>query len=145
MDLPPPWELRESMKYPGRCFYFNRETHESSWLRPVPYPGHPVPWPPAIFAFHILIKESEDRTPEQLRQIIEGVRQNLIQKRRTFEKAAQSESEDPNTRAKSGCLGWIRRGQMPPEFDAAAWRLHVGEMSPPVRTSLGWHLILRRG
>ena len=140
MDLPPPWELRESSKYPGRCFYYNTDTHESSWFRPVPYPGHRVAWPPAVFVLHILVRDSD-----QAQEKIIGLRQSLIDQNRSFPEVARSSSEDSATSGRGGCLGWVQRGQMPKEFEDAAWELHIGEMSLPVHTSQGWHLILRRG
>ena len=140
MDLPPPWELRESSRYPGRCFYYNTDTHESSWFRPIPYPGHRIAWPPAVFVLHILVRDSDEAQEK-----IIGLRQSLIEQNRSFVDVARSSSEDTATAGKGGCLGWVQRGQMPKEFEDAAWELRIGEMSLPVHTSQGWHLILRRG
>lgn len=58
-----------------------------------------------------------------------------------FEEVARRRSTDPAARD-GGDLGFFRRGDMVPEFAAAAFALRPGEVSPePVRTAFGWHLI----
>lgn len=139
MELPHPWELRESTRYPGRCFYFNRETKETRWIRPVPYPGRGVVWPPIIYALHILACGHDAKAK------IDRIFNDLITGKRRFEDVARAESDDLETKSKGGTLGWIKHGSMPPEFERAAWQLNICEMSSPVSTPQGWHLILRRG
>jgi hypothetical protein len=57
MNLPPPCEIRDSAKSPGRCYNFNTTTQESYWIRPIAYPGHrTTPWPPAVYLLHILVR-----------------------------------------------------------------------------------------
>jgi hypothetical protein len=154
MDLPPPWELRESARYPGRCYYFNVETCESTWVRPFPYPGHRDRiWPTAIYVLHILVKYHmcEDRDPGITRTRSEAheraktVWSDLLKGSQQFEEAAKLHSEDLETRDSGGVIGWIQPKMMPPEFEEIAWQLRIGEMSTPIMTRLGWHLILRRG
>ena len=48
-------------------------------------------------------------------------------------------SRAPNA-ANGGLLGWVERGQLPPEFEAAAFGLAVGELSDPVPSNAGWHV-----
>jgi peptidyl-prolyl cis-trans isomerase SurA len=50
-------------------------------------------------------------------------------------------SDDPSTRERGGELGFFRRGQMFREFEAVAFRMRPGQISPPVRTPIGWHVI----
>jgi peptidyl-prolyl cis-trans isomerase SurA len=59
-----------------------------------------------------------------------------------FATAARRFSMDPQSREQGGSLGWIRRGQgWDPRFEQAAFNLRVGQVSNPVETSFGFHLI----
>lgn len=60
-----------------------------------------------------------------------------------FEDVARKESEDPGTRANGGKLGWFGTGQMVPEFEEASFSLADGEISAPVQTAYGYHIIKR--
>ena len=151
MELIHPWELRESTRYPGRCFYFNQETKESRWIRPEPYPGKKSNvWPNILYLHHIVVEDSSanprcDRTKDEARRKIERIAEDLREGRRTFEELAWRESDDDKTRADGGKIGWIKPGTMPLEFEKMAWQLEICEMSCPVYSKFGWHLILRRG
>lgn len=59
-----------------------------------------------------------------------------------FSEIASTESEC-GSRQKGGDLGWFGSGQMVPEFEVATFALNNGEMSKPVRTQFGWHIIYR--
>ena len=59
----------------------------------------------------------------------------------SFENLARENSDDPGSAAAGGGLGFIERGMMVPEFEQAAFALAAGEVSDPVRTSFGWHLV----
>jgi len=72
---------------------------------------------------------------------IEEVRAR-IEAGESFEDVAIEVSEDPGSGANGGSLGWFGRGQMVPEFEEAAFSLDVGELSQPVQTDFGYHLIL---
>ena len=50
-------------------------------------------------------------------------------------------SDDSSTKAAGGELGWFRRGQMVPAFEQAAFTLRPGEISHPVETTYGFHVI----
>ena len=58
-----------------------------------------------------------------------------------FEGLAREHSDDPGSAASGGALGFIERGMMVPEFEEAAFALAPTEVSDPVRTSFGWHLV----
>ena len=58
----------------------------------------------------------------------------------SFEEAAQKYSKCPSA-AQGGSLGSFTRGRMVPEFEEAAFQLKVGEISEPVKTQFGYHLI----
>jgi foldase protein PrsA len=61
-----------------------------------------------------------------------------------FEDLAKMFSECPSKKL-GGDLGWFAKGAMVPEFEQAVQKLKVGEISQPVKTQFGWHLIKRTG
>lgn len=61
-----------------------------------------------------------------------------------FEDLAKMFSECPSKK-KGGDLGWFTKGAMVPEFEQTVLKLKVGEISQPVKTQFGWHLIKRTG
>lgn len=83
-----------------------------------------------VRAKHILV-DSEEKAKEVA---------NLIQDGLTFEEAAEKYSSCPSN-AQGGDLGFFTRGKMVPEFEDAAFSLKVGEISDPVKTQFGYHLV----
>lgn len=66
---------------------------------------------------------------------------NALQKGADFTELASTKSEDPGAAAHGGVIGWIAHGQTFEEFDKAAFALKTGEMSQPVQSPVGWHII----
>ena len=64
-----------------------------------------------------------------------------IQAGEDFAQLARQESDDPGTGANGGDLGFFRHGQMVPSFEQAAFALQPGDLSEPVKTPFGYHLI----
>lgn len=59
----------------------------------------------------------------------------------SFEQLASEQSDDPTAAAEQGSLGCGGRGRFIPEFEEAAFQLEVGEISDPVQTPVGFHII----
>ena len=98
--------------------------------------------PQTVQARHILIKVDENATPEQVeeaRQRIEDIYQMAIAGEDFAELAAEF-SEGP-TKTKGGDLGTFRRQDMVKPFSDKAFAMQAGEISEPVRTKFGWHII----
>ena len=92
-----------------------------------------------VSASHILIR-AKDRTEEEARELIEGL-YTQIANGSDFAELAKEFSED-GTASRGGTLGFFQRGKMTPEFEKVAFELEkVGEVSRPVKTPFGYHLI----
>ena len=64
-----------------------------------------------------------------------------LKKGEDFEKVAKEVTEDPSGKANGGDLGYFTKDQMVPEFAEAAFKLNKGDISEPVKTQFGWHVI----
>ena len=95
-------------------------------------------------ARHILIKPSEIMTDEQARELVVELRARA-ESGEAFGDLAREYSEDIGSAAEGGDLGWTSPGQMVPEFDKAMAATEVGQISEPVKTQFGWHIIQVEG
>ncbi|MGE8667905.1 MAG: peptidylprolyl isomerase [Achromobacter mucicolens] len=91
-------------------------------------------------ARHILIKTSTVMSDDLARQRLEQVRQRLVNGAATFEEMARQYSQDASA-PQGGELGWLNPGETVPPFEAAMNALQPGEISQPVQSPFGWHLI----
>ncbi len=89
---------------------------------------------PEIKARHILLKKEEDAL-----DVIERLNRGA-----DFEALAREKSIGPSGR-NGGDLGYFSKGQMAKNFEEAAFALKVGDISPPVQSSFGWHVIKVEG
>lgn len=85
-----------------------------------------------ISAKHILVQH-EHEVQDIIKKLNDG---------KTFEEMAKDFSECPSGKD-GGDLGSFSKGMMVKPFEQAAFALKVGEVSPPVKTQFGFHLILR--
>lgn len=90
-------------------------------------------------ARHILIKVNEVVSESEAKARIDRIR-DRIETGAKFEDQAKLNSEDA-TSSKGGDLGWLSPGDTVPDFEQAMAKLKIGEISQPVRTQFGWHLI----
>jgi len=95
-------------------------------------------------ARHILFKAEGDAQAQEATAKALLLRERLT-KGQSFAKAAEELSEDPSAKGNGGDLGWFRFPQMQKPFSEAAATLKPGEISQPVRTVYGIHLILLEG
>ena len=86
-----------------------------------------------IKASHILVKD-EDAAKK--------LRAELVANPAKFADKAKELSIDKTSGAKGGDLGKFGQGRMVPEFERAAFALKAGELSEPIKTQYGWHIIL---
>jgi peptidyl-prolyl cis-trans isomerase SurA len=93
-----------------------------------------------IHVAHINIKPSE-KNPEEAKQKIDQILKEIKDKKLTFEEAAKKYSSDRGSAEKGGELPWFEVSRMVPEFIAAISKLEVNEVSEPVETEYGWHII----
>ncbi|EZP78700.1 PpiC-type peptidyl-prolyl cis-trans isomerase [Parageobacillus genomosp. 1] len=86
---------------------------------------------PKIKASHILVKD--EKTAKEVKA--------KLDKGEDFAKLAKEYSQDPGSAANGGDLGWFGPGKMVKEFEDAAYKLKVGQVSDPVKTDYGYHII----
>lgn len=100
--------------------------------------------PELVNARHILVRLKPGATqPEQdaaLKQA-EGIYSRATTKGADFIQLAKETSEDETTKAQGGSLGRFQKGMMVPEFEKASFSLNVGEISKPIKTAFGYHII----
>ncbi|MFA9441590.1 peptidylprolyl isomerase [Uliginosibacterium sp. sgz301328] len=90
-------------------------------------------------ARHILIRTSDAASDSDVRQRLIALRERIVNGV-DFAEMARTNSVD-GTAAKGGDLGWVSPGDTVPEFERAMNALKVGEVSQPVQSPFGWHLI----
>ena len=93
-----------------------------------------------LTASHLLKKASTEEEFVEKEQAVLALRKK-IEQGMDFVEAVREESDDA---VNDGHLGTFGKGRMVPEFETVAFSLAEGELSQPVRTQFGWHLILLR-
>ncbi len=97
-----------------------------------------------IKASHILFKLDKEPTPEDTLKVYNKameVRQKYINKEKTFEELAAEYSDDSRAGENGGDLGYFSAFRMITPFENGAYNTNVGEISVPIRTNLGYHLV----
>ncbi len=91
-------------------------------------------------ARHILLRSRAGLSDQDAERRLAGYRDQVRAKTADFGELAKKYSEDGSA-ANGGNLGWMGPGDLVPEFEQAMNRLQIGEVSNPVKTEFGWHLI----
>jgi len=89
---------------------------------------------------HILIRPGETVSETEARRRLADLRRRIVSGEADFADMARANSDDA-TAARGGELDWVYAGDTLPEFERAYQDLKVGEISEPVRTPFGYHLI----
>ena len=89
---------------------------------------------------HILLRPSEIRSISEVMIKLEQLRERVLNGE-DFAELARAHSEDKSSAAKGGDLGWVNPGQTVPEFERKMNELEPNELSEPVETPFGLHLI----
>lgn len=91
-------------------------------------------------ARHILIKTTEVLPDSEVEARLLALRERMVVGGESFEDLAKVHSEDLSA-ARGGDLGWVYRGDTVPDFERAMDALDINEISQPVKSPFGWHLI----
>ena len=102
--------------------------------------GNTVKFLDQTLARHILVQPSEIRTENQAEELINTIYERLTSGE-DFKQLARQYSEDPGTKMDGGELGWSNPGDYDPAFEQTLNATKIGELSKPVKSSFGWHVI----
>ncbi|XP_041368688.1 peptidyl-prolyl cis-trans isomerase NIMA-interacting 1-like [Gigantopelta aegis] len=149
VDLPAGWEEKIS-RSSGKPYYVNSYTKESQW----DLPTTPAEMSEKVQCLHLLVKHRDSRRPmnwkneeitrskEEALELLAGYRDQIESGAVTFEDLAKQHS-DCSSAKRGGDLGPFCRGQMQKPFEDASFALEVNELSGPVITDSGVHIIKR--
>ncbi len=154
--LPAPWRWKESRSTPGDYYCINEKTGERRWQ--APSESKPKKSDDKITVVHCLIKHADSRRPSSHRTKVislakadaraeAGALRERVSKSQDMEAALADEASkrsDCPSASTGGRLKPFQRGDLERAFEAAAFRLAVGELSPVVETAAGLHVVLRK-
>ena len=102
------------------------------------------PNPGQVRVSHILVRfDAENPTAEEnARRKIADIYAEIQKENTVWEDIVKTYSEDPATNGRGGLLPWFGMGSMIPEFEVGAFSLtEIGEVSPPLKTQYGYHIL----
>ena len=102
--------------------------------------GNTVKFLDQTLARHILVQPSEIRTENQAEILINDIFKRL-KEGEDFKQLARQFSEDPGSKMDGGELGWSNPGDYDPAFEMTLNATEIGQLSEPVKSSFGWHII----
>ncbi len=92
-------------------------------------------------ARHILVRTSEVVSETEARRRLADLRERIVNGKADFAELAKVHSDDTGSAARGGELDWIYPGDTVPDFERALQELKIDEISQPVKTPFGYHLI----
>jgi parvulin-like peptidyl-prolyl isomerase len=108
------------------------------------YRDHPTEFdhPEQVKVEMVLAAVAQDATPEAVRLAEAKISQaaKRLATGEPFATVAKDLSDDP-TRARGGEVGWVRAGQLLPELDGEVFKLKEGQVTAPIRTMYGFHIM----
>lgn len=93
---------------------------------------------------HILKLARQESDRARAKEQIDSLYQVVTANPGKFNEIASANSEDPGSARQGGQLPWFGAGEMVEEFDSASFALKKGEISKPVRTAYGYHIIMKQ-
>ena len=96
--------------------------------------------PSARYDFVRFQMQPSDRDQEEVLELANDIHLQLLDGE-DFSELAREYSQDPSNAEQGGDLGFFGRGRMVPEFEDKAFTMEIGEISEPVKTQFGWHII----
>ena len=98
---------------------------------------------PEVHARHILFRVNDPNDKAASKAAEDKVKATIerIKKGEDFATLAKALTEDPSGKQDGGDLGYFTREQMVPEFSEVAFRLEKGQVSEPIKTQFGWHVL----
>jgi peptidyl-prolyl cis-trans isomerase C len=135
--------LDKTDSFPARMKYYERRALRDAYLEGKVYKA--VTEDEAKKAYDDTIKQAKPEAEIHVRHILVDTEDEAkaiaerLKKGEDFATVAKEKSKDPNS--EGGDLGFIGRGQTVKPFEDAAFALSVGQISEPVHTPFGWHII----
>lgn len=96
-----------------------------------------------VKASHILLRVDDPAKDKEILNKAKALRKKL--NRKNFASIAKKETQDPSGKNNGGDLGSFPKGRMVPEFDKAVFSMKNGQISEPIKTQFGYHIIYRTG
>ena len=100
------------------------------------------PFPTTAKIRHLLLNIEPNETQiQKTTNLLKSIKSKILSKEKSFEEMALQYSQDPSAKNAGGSLGFVKRGTLVTEFEAVAFNLKPGEISDPVKTQFGYHII----
>ena len=99
-------------------------------------------FPNLIKLRHILFKiEPGEKQIDKTLSFLKNLKKDIEENKISFKEAASTYSQDPGSKNNGGSLGLVKRGDLVRDFEAVAFNLKIGDVSEPVETDFGFHII----